>query len=163
MNGYHIVEIESEGKGFIVAGINRAEDYVGGRLRMVDSDAPPFNSIKYYDAVGYSFHPEWGGGGCQLIIVDPDKHSDWTETVMLNGNTITEPNNDWTTYMRVNHLPVEDVMFHYVGISEVIEAFYDYNANSKAKGNIQNMVKDLSSINPMIYDNFEIVQYNYSV
>ena len=59
MNGCHIVEIESEGKGY-GAGINRAEDYVGGRLRMVDSDAPPFNSIKYYDAVGYSFRPEWG-------------------------------------------------------------------------------------------------------
>lgn len=165
MNGYHIKAVDNGGEEnfFIVAGINRAEDYVGGRLRMVDSDSEPDNSIKYYDAVGFSFHPEWGGGGCQLIIVDPDKHSDWTETVMLNGNTITEPNNDWTTYMRVNHLPVEDVMFHYVGISVVIEAFQEYNTNSEstpattksedANGNIQNIVKYLAENDSATYDN----------
>ena len=161
MNGYHIVGIEDN--LYIVAGINRAEDYVGGRLRMIDSDSEPATSIKYYDAVGFSFHETWGGGGCQLIIVDPDKHSDWTETVILNGNTITEPNNDWTTYMRMNHLPVEDVMFHYVGISEVIEAFQEYNTNSEStpattksedvNGNIQNIVKDLAENDSVTYDN----------
>jgi len=179
MNGYHIKAVDNGGEEnfYIVAGINRAEDYVGGRLRMVDSDDgtgvfASANSIKYYDAVGFSFHPEWGGGGCQLIIVDPDKHSDWTDTVMLNGNTITEPNNDWTTYMRVNHLPVEDVMFYYVRISEVIEALYEYNANSEstptttnsestppttnseaATGNIRNIVRDLAENDSETYDN----------